>query len=174
MTSTEELTSIIAGRRKVSPNGDLVTYDLTEEIDFSNPKKTADAIARVFFEQDAMKWFKVTGDHIDFQPEFKVRFVLSEKDHKTVESTVDDFLEDLKRNEIYPKFSRQIDDTAERASRMKAALAGGSIRSVLFRHTGKKIDENYLQDDLFLDILEKLEIRSLDDADLMDWKHLPI
>jgi hypothetical protein len=53
-------------------------------------------------------------------------------------------------------------------------MAGGALRSALFRHTGKKIDENYLQDDLFLDILEKLEIRSLNDSDLMDWKHLPI
>lgn len=174
MSLNEELNSAIAKRRKVSANGGLVTYDLTEGIDFSNPKRTAEAIAQVFFEQDAIKWFKVTEDHIDFQPDFKVRIVLSEKDHQTIESTVDNFLEDLKKKEIYPNFSNQIDETADRSSRMKTAIAGGALRSALFRHTGKKIDENYLQDDLFLDILEKLEIRSLNDSDLMDWKHLPI
>lgn len=174
MPAGEDIKSVIESLRKVSDDGALVTYDLTSGVDFSNPRKVADALAIVFFEKDAVNWFKVSGDHIEFDPTCKVRVVLAEEHSKRLDETVDDFLEDLKEKEIYQKFSQHIDDAASRASRLKAAMVRGSLTSLITKHLDRKIDRDFLEDDLFLDILEKLEIRSLDNKDLMDWKHLPI
>lgn len=174
MSAEDEIRSSIEASRKESDDGALVTYDLTSGIDFSNPRKVAEAMAKVFFDTDADKWFKVTGDHVDFDPSYKVRFVLAEEHHKKIEKTVDDFLGDLQKDEIYPTFSKQIDDVANRASKVSAAVAGGAIRSAFFKHYDRKDYDDYVRDDLFLDILEKLEIRSLNDKDLMDWKNLPL
>ncbi len=53
-------------------------------------------------------------------------------------------------------------------------MAAGAIRSAIFRHSEEKVYSDSIRDDLFIDLLEKLEIRSLNDKDLMDWKKLPL
>ena len=174
MSTDSELSSAIKSSRKVSGDGSIVTYDLTENIDFSDPRKVAESLADVFFEQDAKEWFKVTGDHIDFAPTHKVRIVMAEGHHKNVEETVDDFLKDLQKDELYPNYSKQIDDVAANSTKLKSAMGAHVLRALAFHHFDKKVFEDYIRDDLFLDILEKLEIRSLNDKDLMDWKNLPL
>lgn len=174
MSDIENLISAIEGSRKVSEDGSLVTYDLTKGVDFSNPKKAAEALATVFFNKDAVNWFKVTGDHIDFDPAFKVRVVLAEEHNKKLENTVDDFLSDLQKKEIFPTFSQQIKDVSAKASNVHAAIIGQTLSNLLYKHSVEKVYDDSIRDDLFLDILEKLEIRSLNDADLMDWKNLPL
>ncbi len=164
----------IASSRKVSKDGSLVTYDLTAGIDFSNPKKTARALADVFFEKDAKNWFKVSGDHIDFEPNYKVRVVLAEEHSKLLKETVDDFLKDLQKDELSRDFASQIKDDAENAARLGTVVAVSAIRSALFRHAEDKVYAGSIRDDLFIDLLEKLEIKSLNDKDLMDWKNLPL
>ncbi len=174
MSAESDLHSAIASSRKVSEDGSLVTYDLTEDIDFSNPGKFAEALADVFFEYDAKEWFKVTGDHVDFNPTHRVRIVLAEGHHKEMEETVDDFLKNLQKDELYPNYSKQIDDVAANSTKLQSALGAHVLRALVFHHFDKKVFEDYVRDDLFLDILEKLEIRSLNDKDLMDWKKLPL
>ena len=174
MKSDEKLSKAIAERRKVSADGSLVTYDLTEGIDFSHPKKIAESLSEVFFEKDAKNWFKVSGDHIDFQPAYKVRVVLSEEHSKLLEETVDDFLRDIKKNDLSGNFSTEIRDDARNATRIGSMLAAGSITSHLFSHSEEKVYAGSISDDLFMDVLESLEIRSLNNKDLMDWKKLPL
>ncbi len=174
MDTDERLNQSIAARRKVSDDGSLVTYDLTSGIDFSNPRKAAKALAEVFFESDAKNWFKLNGDQIDFIPTYKVRVVLAEEHSKLLEDTVDDFLKDLKNDELTKDFTPEIKDDARKASRLGTIIAVGSITSALFRHTENKVYANSIKDDLFVDLLEKLEIRSLNNKDLMDWKNLPL
>ena len=174
MDSEDQLKMSIASRRKVSDDGSMVTYDLTSGIDFSHPRRTAEALADVFFEKDAENWFKVSGDHIDFQPTYRVRVVLAEEHNKLLEETVDDFLKDLQKDELTKNFRPEIKDDAKTASRLGTVIAVGTLRSALFRHTEDKIYASSIRDDLFVDLLEKLEIRSLNDKDLMDWKNLPL
>ena len=174
MTAEEKLSQAISSRRKVSDDGSLVTYDLTSGIDFSDPKKTATALADVFFESDAKHWFKVSGDHIEFEPTCKVRVVLTEEHNKLLEETVDDFLKDLQKNELSRSFSPEIRDDSRNASRLGTVMAIGSISSALFRHTEDKVYASSIRDDLFIDLLEKLEIKSLGGKDLMHWKNLPL
>ncbi len=174
MPADNELKSSILASRKESEDGTIVTYDLTEGVDFSNPAKTAEALAEVFFEKDAVNWFKVSGEHIDFAPAYRVRVVMAEDHNSRLEETVDDFLEDLQKEEIFPRFREQIREGAKKESKLKTSMVASALSSLVFRHFDRKVYRGYVQDDLFVDILEKLEIRSLNNKDLMDWKHLPL
>lgn len=174
MSTDFDLEPVIEKSRKISQDGLLVTYDLTTGVDFSNPKKVAEALAKVFFQKDAANWFKVSGDTIDFDPDYKVRIVLAEDHNKRLEETVDDFLEDLQKEDISRNYARQIRDNADRASKLQTVIAVGAFKSLLFRHTEDRVYKDAIRDDLFIDLLEKLEIRSLNDKDLMDWKNLPL
>jgi len=110
MSVDPNLISLIQSSRKSSEDGSIVVYNLTKGLDFSNPKKIAETLAKVFFETDGTNWFKVEGDHISFNPTFKVKILLSEQHSKLLTQTVNDFLKDLKSNEINKKFAHQIHD----------------------------------------------------------------
>ncbi|MEM0157374.1 MAG: hypothetical protein QXN26_04835 [Thermoplasmataceae archaeon] len=174
MKNEDELKSVIENSRKVSEDGTLVTYDLTTGVDFSNPKLVAKILSEVFFDRDAKNWFKVNDDRIDFEPTYKVRVVLAEDHNRKLEATVDDLLLDLKKEDLSGTYSRQIKDDSVEASHLQSAMAAGAIRSAIFRHSEEKVYADSISDDLFIDLLEKLEIRSLNDKDLMDWKKLPL
>ena len=174
MKNEDKLRSVIESSRKVSGDGSLVIYDLTSNVDFSNPKLIAKTLSEVFFEKDAKNWFKVDDDKIDFEPTYKVRVVLAEEHNKKLEATVDDLLEDLQKDDLSGTYSKQIKDDSVEASHLQSAMAAGAIRSAIFRHSEEKIYSDSIRDDLFIDLLEKLEIRSLNDKDLLDWKKLPL
>ena len=78
MSEEINLKSAIENSRKISDDGSLVTYDLTKGVDFSDPKSVARIISDVFFEKDALKWFKVKDEKIDFEPTYKVRIVMAD------------------------------------------------------------------------------------------------
>jgi hypothetical protein len=174
MVMKDELKSKIESSRKVSQDRSLVTYDLTEGVDFSDPRAVAEALSEVFFENDALKWFKINDDQVDFEPTYKVRVILAEEHHKLIENTVDDFLKDLQKEDVSRDFSKQINDDANSASRLQSVMAVSAIKSTFFHHSIEKVYADSIKDDLFVDLLEKLEIRSLNNEDLMDWKKLPL
>ncbi len=174
MANEDKLRSAIEGSRKVSEDGSQVTYDLTSGIDFSDPKIVAKALSEVFFEKDAKNWFKMDGDRVDFDPTYKVRVVLAEDNNKKLEAVVDDLLVDLQKDGISEAYSKQIREGSVEASHLQSAMAVGAIRSAIFRRSEEKIYADSIRDDLFIDLLEKLEIRSLNDKDLIDWKKLPL
>jgi hypothetical protein len=110
MSMDDELTSSIMASRKMPNDGSLVIYNLTAGLDFSSPKDIAKVLAKVFFEKEAVNWFKVNGDHIWFNPIYKVRILLSAQHNELLGTVVDDFLKDFKEEEISKKFAKQIDD----------------------------------------------------------------
>ena len=174
MKNEDKLRSVIESSRKVSGDGSLVIYDLTSNVDFSNPKLIAKTLSEVFFEKDAKNWFKVNDDKIDFEPTYKVRVVLAEDHNKKLEATVDDLLMDLQKDDLSGTYSSQIKDDSVEASHLQSAMAAGAIRTAIFRHSEEKVYADSIGDDLLIDLLEKLEIRSLNDKDLMDWKKHPL
>ncbi len=174
MPEEKNLKSAIENSRKISEDGSLVTYDLTKGVDFSDPKSVARIISDVFFEKDALKWFKVKDEKIDFEPTYKVRIVMAEEHNKMLESVVDDFLKDLQKDDISRDFSRQIKGDADNATGLQSAITTSALKSALFHHSMDKVYGREIKDDLFLDLLEKLEIRSLNNEDLLDWKKLPL
>ncbi|MCL4345314.1 MAG: hypothetical protein M1375_03950 [Candidatus Thermoplasmatota archaeon] len=174
MSDEEIVKTAIEKSRKISQDGETVTYDLTSGIDFSNPKIVANAMSQLFFEKDALNWFRIKDDRMVFEPTYKVRVVLSEDDHRKMEKVVDDFLEDIKKKDISGDFSSQIRNDAGKEMTLQTAFTHSALQSVLFHHSMDKVYREEIADDIFTDLLEKLEIRSLNDKDLMDWKKLPL
>lgn len=173
MTDQNNIVTTIENSRKILEHGDLVTYDLTDKIDFSKPKEVAQALADVFFRKDAINWFKVTDDKIEFNPTYKVRIVLAEEHNKLLEKAVQDFLVDLRKKDLGEAFSSEIKDESEQSRKLGAAMATSALRSAqdtLYKHSMDKMYENFFKDDLVTDILECLEIRSLNNEDLINWK----
>ncbi len=172
MIKDENLSSVISSSRHVSDDGSLVTYDLTKGFDASNPRKAAEALATVFFEKDARNWFKVVDDRIEFNPTYKVCVVLAEVHNRKIEETVDDFLKDINKDDLYGKFGKQINDSADSVSKLKTAMVSSSLSNILYGHSMKKVDKDEIEEDLFTDILEKLEIKTLNNEDLINWQKL--
>ncbi len=173
MADWNNIVATIENLRKVSERGDIVTYDLTDKIDFSKPKEFAKALADVFFRKDAVNWFKVTDDNIEFNPTYKVRIILAEDHNKLIEKAVQDFLVDLRKEDLGKTFSSNIKEESEQSTKLAAAMATSALRSVqnsLYKRSMDKMYENFFNDDLVTDILECLEIRSLNNQDLIDWK----
>ena len=174
MTKGDELMSVIESHRVMSNDGSLVTYDLTTGVDFANPKITAEALAAVFFRKDAANWFKLTEDKIDFCPTYRVRVVLAESHNKLLQETSDNFLKDLSKQDLPDAFAKQIREEVDRDYKIGSVMAAGALRSALFRHSEKNVYKDFIRDDLFTDLLEKIEIRSLNNEDMLNWKNLPL
>ena len=173
MADQNNIETAIENLRKVSEHGDLVTYDLTDRIDLSKPKEFAKALADVFFRKDAINWFKVTDDRIEFNPTYKVRIILAEEHNKLLEKAVQDFLIDLRKQDLGKTFSSDVKEESQESRKLAAAMATSALRSArnsLFKHSMEKMYENFFDDDLVTDILECLEIRSLNNEDLINWK----
>lgn len=164
----------IVRARKVSEDGSVVTYDLTSGVDFSNPAAVAKALADEFFRSDASKWFQVDGDDVRFSPSYKVRIVMSEDHGNLLSAAIDDFLKDIKKEELPENFASQIRDETDKAARLKSAVAAHSVISSIFRHSEKKVIRDFITDDLLIDLLDKIEVRTLSGQDLIDWKNLPL
>ncbi len=174
MSVNDDLASIILQSRKTSEDGSTVVYNLASGLDFSNPKKVAEALATVFFETDGVKWFKVEGDHIEFNPKFKVRILLAKEHLKLLNKTVNDFLEDLKKDELNKRFARQIHDISTSEEKQQTVKGIAVIGSLLNKPFFRKEDKTEIEDQLFTQILSVLEIRTPSDEDLIDWENLPI
>ena len=174
MASENSLTPIIEASRKMSADGSLAIYNLTKGVDFSKPRKVADALAAVFYEKDAINWFKVDGDHVEFNPTYKVRILLAEDHNKLLGETVDELLGDLKKKELNKEFVQQIKDQSVSLGKMQAAMATNAFSAFLAKKFNRRVDKVEVEDDLFTDILEALEIRTPSNEDLIDWEHLPL
>ncbi len=175
MTEDEVLLSSIKASRKMTEDSSMVIYNMTKGIDFSNPKKVASSLASVFFETDAINWFSVDGDHIQFNPSYRVRILLAEEHNKLLNKVVDDFLADLKEKEITHRFSQQIKDLSANMERMQSAMATHAFYETLNRRFNKRVvDSIEVEDDLLTDLLEAIEIRTPNNVDLIDWENLPI
>ncbi|MEM0133814.1 MAG: hypothetical protein QXU18_01090 [Thermoplasmatales archaeon] len=174
MSMDDSLREAIISSRKKSDDGSLVIYNLTKGIDFSDPRKVADALAHVFFENDAVNWFKSSRSHVEFNPTYKVRILLAEEHNKLLSDTVDDFLSDLKKDEISQKFSNQIREISTNEEKLQSAMGLAAIGSFFNKPFQRKDDKIEIEDQLFTEMLGVLEIRTPTDADLIDWDNLPI
>src|SRR5436309_3347630 len=71
-SAEEALEASILEARNLSVDGMKAVYDLTSGTDFSKPRLTAEAIARVVWEQDVESWWTWRGTEPVFKPSRKV------------------------------------------------------------------------------------------------------
>lgn len=108
----ENLRIQIENARSMASDNSIVIYDLTTGVDFTHPKKTAEALADVFFQKDAINWFTKKDDDLDFTAKYKGRIILKQGDHHRMKATFKDFISDLKSEEIDKQFHDQVEANA--------------------------------------------------------------
>jgi len=116
-SAEEDLETSIRSVRKLSLDGTKAVYDLTSGIDFSRPRRTAEAIAQVVWEQDARSWWNWRAGDPIFEPHHKVELRLPRDHDRKVAKAAEEFREDLKNHELAPFVDsylyRQADDRAD-------------------------------------------------------------
>jgi len=101
-SAEETLETQIRAARKLALDGARATYDLTRGIDFSRPRRTAEAIARVVWDEDVKSWWNWRGGDPVFAPSRKVEIRLPADHHWKVARAAKDFQEELKKEELAP------------------------------------------------------------------------
>lgn len=97
------LEAVIRSARRLSLDGSRATYDLTSGIDFSKPRQTAEAIARVLWDQDVKAWWSFQGGLPVFAPNRKVEVRLPRDHHRKVAKAAEEFWKDLENDEFAPQ-----------------------------------------------------------------------
>src|SRR3989475_13242418 len=95
-SAEETLEAGIRAARKLSMDGTRAIYDLTSGIDFSKPRRTAEAIARVAWEQDVESWWTWEGAEPVFKPNRTVEIRLPRDPDRKVARAAAEFQADLK------------------------------------------------------------------------------
>lgn len=165
-TTDKNLRAQIENSRSKLIDNSLVTYDLTTGVDFSHPRKTAHSLAEVFFEEDAKYWFTIEGDKLKFKPGYKAEIVLTKEHDRKVKATLNDFLNDLKDDEIMNVFTKQVKESSEVTHGISAYILLGIASLYLTTITNNVLSQvadrdRYLHD-LLLKIMSNTTIRYLD------------
>jgi hypothetical protein len=117
VSGADTLEARIRNARKLSLDGLRATYDLTSGIDFSKPRRTAEAIAQVVWEEDVKAWWNWKGGEIAFTPNRKVEIRLPRDHHRKISRASEEFWEDLEKGEfaayVGSYVSRVRDDRAD-------------------------------------------------------------
>jgi hypothetical protein len=94
-SAEESLKARIRAARTLSSDGTKVIYDLTSGIDFSKPRRTAEAIAQVIWYQDAYDWWRWQGGMLHFAPKRRVEIRLPDDGNAKVAKAAADFRDEL-------------------------------------------------------------------------------
>ena len=100
VSGADTLEARIRTARKLSLDGSRAVYDLTSGIDFSKPRRTAEAIAQVVWEEDVKAWWNWKGGEIVFTPNRKVEIRLPRDHHRKISRASEEFWEDLEKGEF--------------------------------------------------------------------------
>src|SRR5256885_7053131 len=115
-SAEETLEAGLRAARKLSMDGTRAIYDLTSGVDFSKPRRTAEAIARVVWEQDVESWWTWEGTEPVFKPNRTVEIRLPRDPDRKVAKAAAEFQTDLKE-EFAPSIDSYLyrlnDDRAE-------------------------------------------------------------
>lgn len=155
----DELGRQIENSRSMSINRTLVTYDLRNGVDFSHPRKTAEALAKVFFDQDAKGWFKVEDGQLKFLPGYKVEIIVTKEHNHKMKATLNDFLNDLKYDEILPEFSKQVNSAGVADKGISTFLFSTVAYSVANTLMSQQADRNRFLHELLLRIMSNTAIK---------------
>lgn len=142
-------------------NGAVVVYDLTSGIDFSNPRKTGEALARVIFEQDVSRWVKVEGNKITINPSTKLDIRIMDDHNKAIDKTMNDFKKDMEKDELRGHYSQQIEAAANYQAGIASYLFLGIGTSLLLEHMERSSEKSAFVDDLMYKLMANISVTSL-------------
>lgn len=151
----------IANSRKVSPDGSSITYDLTTGIDFSKPRRTGEALAKVIYEQDVSKWIVVDGDKVTVNPTSKLEIRIQTDHNKAVEKTISDFKKDVEDEELKTHYSSQVESAATYQAGVGSYLFLGIGTTLLIQHMQNSRLKSEFLGQLMSKIMENITVTSL-------------
>lgn len=109
-----ELEARIRRARRASLDGTRVVYDLTTGMDFSKPRRAAEAIADVLWNEDVKAWWSVASGTATCRPTHSVQILVPEEHHRKIMKTVDEFKRDLVRQGFAEDFHWYIELLGDR------------------------------------------------------------
>lgn len=148
----EPLEARVRAARKLSLDGTRAIYDLTSGIDFSKPKRMAEAIAQVVWEQDAKAWWRWQGSMPIFAPTHKVEIRLPRGGHRQVAKAAEEFREDLKKEEFAPYVGSYVDRVRDDSADWPAIFFLGPITAYLLSRWDNRERRRAELDRLFADM----------------------
>ena len=94
------LEAAIRQSRSLNADGTKAIYNLLYGIDFSKPRVTAEAIARVVWEEDIQAWWSVQDGKAVCSPTRQIEIHLPDEHNRKIAKTVDEFKADLMNEEL--------------------------------------------------------------------------
>lgn len=89
-------------------DNNVVIYDLSSDIDFSNPRDVGKSLSEVFFDKDGSKWFKQRDGKLKFDPDYRVIIKIPHEESREVDLAIDYFFYNLEKVELPNKFSKEM------------------------------------------------------------------
>lgn len=157
----DNLEEQILNARKVAMNGSDVVYDLTSGVDFSKPRKTSEALAKVIFEKDVSSWVQTDGEKISVVPKTKLEIRILDNHNKAIEKTLKDFRKDMEYDELRTKYSRQIETAATYKAGVASYLFLGIGTSLLIQHMQRSEQKSEFVDELMSKLMDSITVTSL-------------
>lgn len=157
----DNLKQQILSTRRMAADGTTVVYDLTSNVEFTHPRKTAEALAEVFFETDAAHWFIIVDDQVLFKPRYRARIIVSDENNRKVHATLKDFFNDMKKDELKNKFADQIENAATYQTGLGAIFFAGFLGAALIQSSERQGQKDAYVEKLLKDITMNTEIQTV-------------
>jgi len=151
-SAEETLETQIRAARKLSLDGARATYDLTRGIDFSRPRRTAEAIARVVWDEDVKSWWSWRGGDPVFAPSRKVEIRLPADHHWKVARAAKDFQEELKKEELAPFLDSYLYGLKDDRADWFSIFFWGPLVAYLLQHAENRQRQRDALDHFFADM----------------------
>lgn len=147
----------ILAARKMTNNGNVVSYDLTFDVDFLNPKETAEALADVFFEKDAIYWFNEdsSGD-LELKPNRRAVIRARKSDMRKVKKVLSHLGKRVKNTEFKKFFAKNIRDSSH--YNPNPVEGEGTITSAI----STVLDRRRYKSDLAEDLMKQVSVEYID------------
>ena len=156
-TADEMLEARIRAARKLSLDGTRAVYDLTSGIDFSKPRRTAEAIARVVWEQDAKSWWSWRDTDPVFEPNRKVEIRLPHDEHRKVAKAAAEFKGELKE-EFAPSVDSYLHGLADDRADWFTIFFLGPLWAYLLQRVDNRQRQRQALDRLFAHMAGYVEV----------------
>lgn len=99
----------VRASRKLSADGTKAVYDMRSAMDFSNPRRAAEAIAQVVWDEDLRSWWRLEDGEAICEPTRTVELWVPDVHSRQIAKTVKEFESDLRDRELGDAVSRHLD-----------------------------------------------------------------
>ncbi len=157
----DDIKTQVANSRRRSMDGSKITYDLSNGVDFSHPRWTAEALAEVVFEQDISRWITEDSGKLAVNPAYKAEILITSENSKKVEKTIDDFKKDLENDELKNHYSGAMETAATFNAGIGTYLLAGFMDAMLIESSQRNQEKRDYLDKVFKQVMVSIDVKTL-------------